>query len=445
MLMSPRRKDDEIVGLIKKLSSNKKEEVDSSKARLTIIGARAVENLIEALDLDNNEIKCNVICILGLIRDPRAKDPLIAMLLERNPKVRSAATSALSNFPSREVIRSLERLLSNERNIEGRLSAVRSLIDIFRNGDDGALSLILEIIFDRKEKREVRLASLSILPYLKSRERKALIKKLKSDADRKISEKAKEFESNSLWPDHGEADLFRWIQMLSSQDYEEFNRAIRYLIAAGTKTVDLLVGEMMRRAYDTEFCSRAGMVLKGLENSSLRFIIPYLERINESLPLRIMVDVLGNSEDKALLYSLKGLIDRINTDPRLSKSKEMKDHFRRIKARAHLQLARAGSRLAIDDLNRAILDQSSPLDLDLLSSFEYIGKKEELPYLIKAFSQKDDWTKHKIKTVFQRIMKREKIRKNNRILKVLEREDPATFRELINENVLDAQHESRIC
>ncbi len=423
-------KDNEIVTLVRKLGSRKKVDVDSAKARLTIIGARAVENLIEALDLENNEVKCNAISILALIRDLRAKDPLVAMLLERNPKVRSAAARALSNFSSRGVIRSLERLIKYEKNADVKLSAVHSLIDIFKNGDDGSLGVILETLFKKNERREVRIASLSILPYLKPRERKALIKKLKSDQEKEVRERATEFETIGNQPDRSEDEIKRSIHLLASPEYEEFNRAIRHLISSGPKTIDPLISEMLLRGNDAEFCSRASMVLKGLEPSSLKLIIPHLDKINDSLPLKILVDVIGSKGEKALLYSLKGLIDRMYEKQEFAEDRETRNQFRQIRARAHLQLAKAGSRLAVDDLKRSILENAASVDLDLLSSFEYIGKKDELPFLFKAYSRENGWTREKIKNVLFKIMKREKIRKNNRICKTFEREDPLTFKEL---------------
>ncbi len=426
------RKDNEIVALMRKLGSRRKTDVDSAKARLTIIGARAIENLIEALDLENNDVKCNAISILALIRDPRAKDPLIAMLLERNTKVRSAAARALSNFSSREVIRSLERLIRCEKNTDVKLAAVHSLIDIFKSGDDGALGVILEALFKKHEKREVRVASLSILPYLKPREKRALAKKLKDDPEIEVRERAAEFEKVNNIPDRSEDEIRRSIRLLASQEYEEFNRAIRQLISAGPKTIDPLISEMLLRGNNAEFCSRASMVLKALEPSSLKLIIPHLDKINDPLPLKILVDLIGSTGEKALLYSLKGLIDRLKEEHERSDDRETRDQFRQITARAHLQLAKAGSRLAVDDLKRSILGNAASIDLDLLSSFECIGKKDELPVLFKAYSREDAWAREKIKSVLLKIMKREKIRKSNRIFKAFEREDPLAFRELFH-------------
>ncbi len=426
-------KENEIGRLVKKLTSRKKNELDAAKARLIIIGTRAVEHLINALDGENNNAKIQAMSILSLIRDQRAKNPLIALLLDRNPKIRLAAVQSLSKFPSDEVILSIKRFLQKEKTIEVKVAAIHSLIAMIRNGFDNAMSPVLEVIFDTKEASEVRMASFSILPFLKITERKAILKRLKTDPDGKVVEKAQEYENAPLSYEGIDAEeIKKSIEKLASADYEELNEAIQHLVSTGKRSIDPLVQEMVRRGNDAEFCSRATMVLKGLSSNHLKSLAPYLETINEPLPLRIIVDVIGSLDDKSLLYRLKGLIDRINSSPELLNSTVGTNSYKRIKARAHLQLAKAGSRMAIDDLKENLIDQNGHIDLDLLSSLEYIGKKEELPHLVQAFNMEDDWTKERIREVFTKIKKRERIRKNNKIFKAMAREGPSSLRQLLH-------------
>jgi HEAT repeat protein len=427
------RKENEIGRLVKKLTSRKKTEVDAAKARLIIIGTRAVEHLINALDGENSNAKIQAMSILSLIRDQRAKNPLIAMLLDRNPKIRMAAVHSLSKFPTDEVILSIKKLLYQEKIIDVKVAAIHSLVAMIRNGFDNAMSPVLEVIFNTKEPSEVRMTSFSILPFLKITERKAILKRLKTDPDRKVVEKAQEYENaplSSEGMDSGEIN--KSIEKLASADYEELNEAIQHLISSGKRCIDPLVQEMVRRENDAEFCSRVTMVLKGLSPNHLKSLVSYLDSINELLPLRIIVDVIGSLDDKSLLYRLRGLIDRINSSPELLNNTSGTNSYKRIKARAHLQLAKAGSRMAIDDLKENLIDQNGHIDLDLLSSLEYIGKKEELPYLVKAFVMEDDWTKERIKEVFSKIKKRERIRKNNKIFKAMAREGPSSLQQLLH-------------
>ncbi|MEW5806630.1 MAG: HEAT repeat domain-containing protein [Acidobacteriota bacterium] len=429
--MSSRKEDGEIEELINKLGSKRKVEIDAAKARLSIIGTRAVEHLIEALDRENTELKLNAIPILALIRDQRAKNPLIAMLLERNPKIRESATRALANFPARETIHSLERLLGNEKDMAVRVAAVYALVEIFKGGHDGSIGSILEVLFNSDEKHEVRIAALSIIPFLKTGEKKAILKKLKDDPDQRMKQRLMEMEKAPEPKNHTEGRIKKAIQLLSSTSYEELNESINFLISSGESVIEPLIGEMIRRGNDAEFCSRVSIVLKGLEPSCLRLIVLYLDLVIEPLPLKILVDLVGSIEDKSLLYKLKGLIDRINSDPGLLENQGENDPYRKIKARAHLQLAKAGSRVAIDDLKETLMTGKGSIDMDLLSALEFIGKKEELSYLFRAYPREDEWTKEKIKNVFLKIMRREKIRRNNKLFKIMARENPAILKELL--------------
>ncbi len=427
------RKENEIGKLIKKLGSRRKTEVDSAKARLIIIGTRAVEHLIDALDGENNNAKIQAMSILSLIRDHRAKNPLIAMLLDRNPKIRLAAIHSLSRFPTDEVVLSIKKILYKEKNNDVKVAAVHSLVTMIRNGFDNAMNPVLEVIFNTKESSEVRMTSFSILPFLKNSERKAILKRLGTDPDNKVLEKSKEYEKSPQSSEGMDAgEVKRSIDKLASTDYEELNEAIQHLISSGKRCIDPLVQEMVRRGNDAEFCSRTSMVLKSLNTNHLKSLVPYLETINEPLPLRIIVDVIGSLEDKSLLYRLRGLIDRINSSPELLTSTGSTNSYKRIKARAHLQLAKAGSRMAIDDLKENLIDRNGHIDLDLLASLEYIGKKEELPYLLKAFAMEDDWTKERIKEVFSKIKKRERIRKNNKIFKAIPRESQSSLQQILH-------------
>lgn len=427
------RKENEIGKLIRKLGSRKKTEVDSAKARLIIIGTRAVEHLINSLDGENTSTKIQAMSILSLLRDSRAKYPLIAMLLDRNPKIRLAAVQSLSKFPSDEVILSIKKFMSHEKIIEVKVASIHSLVEMIRNGFDSAISPILEISFNSYEPVEAREAAFSMLPFLKTMERKAILKKLKMDSESKVAEKAQEFEKIPLGSDGMDLEeIKKSVEKLASADYEELNEAIQHLISSGKKCIDPLVQEMIRRGNDAEFCSRASMVLKGLGSNNLKSLTPYLETIDEPLPLRILVDVIGSLEDKSLLYKLKGLIDRINSSSELLKNAGGTNSYKRIKARAHLQLSKAGSRMAIDDLKANLIDQNGRIDLDLLTSLEYVGKKEELPYLIRAFAMEDDWTKQRIKEVFYKIMKRERIRRNNRIFKTMARDNQSSLQQLLH-------------
>ena len=100
MTLSPRA--NEVPELIRRLGSRRQTAVDAARARLAIVGARAVEALIEAMEGDNARLRSHAMPLLALIQDPRGREPLIAMLLDTDPKMRETAARCLARFPGRE-------------------------------------------------------------------------------------------------------------------------------------------------------------------------------------------------------------------------------------------------------------------------------------------------------------------------------------------------------
>ena len=96
--MMQRSRANEIPDLIHRLGSRSKRRVDASRARLSIIGGSAVEGLVEALEGDKNPIRARVMPLLAMIQDPRGRQALIAMLLDRNPRMRLIAVRCLARF-----------------------------------------------------------------------------------------------------------------------------------------------------------------------------------------------------------------------------------------------------------------------------------------------------------------------------------------------------------
>ena len=121
----------EINELVRRLGSRKQVAVDAARARLSVIGARSVEALIEALDGDNDRIRVNALQLLALIGDSRGREPLAAMLLDRNPAIRVNAARGLARFPSRNSVTALERALLNEDHAEVREASVHGLLELF--------------------------------------------------------------------------------------------------------------------------------------------------------------------------------------------------------------------------------------------------------------------------------------------------------------------------
>ena len=123
-----------------------------------------------------------------------------------------------------------------------------------------------------------------------------------------------------------------------------------------------------------------------------------------------------------MIYRLKELIERLASSPQQPSDGGGPDLMQRALAKAHLELARIGSRVAISDLRDALVDPARPVELELLAAVELIGTRNEIGDLLRAYVQEDDFTRERIGAVVRAIMKRERIRRNNKLFRTLSRE-----------------------
>ena len=427
-----RSRANEVSELVQRLGSRSTTRVDAARARLTIIGSRSVESLIEALEGDNNTIRKRVMPLLALIQDPRGREPLIAMLLDRNARLRAIAAQSLSRFPSPEAMAALSRTLNKERSESVRAAAVQSLAEHYAAGQEAALRPVLERLMDSREEPGIRLAAFGLLPVLHASQRRSILSGLREDTSSEIRAKV-------AWVDAGgergsqptEGEVRQLLTDLVSQDYVVWNAAVERLGACGASVLPPLIDGMHRRAHDPEYCTRAGMVLKALGPRRCRNLADALDSIEEPLPLGVLIDVIGALGHKPLIYRLKTLLDRLAELPLGSTEANGFDMMQRARAKAHLELARIGSRVAIRDLRVMIADADRRLELEALAAVELIGKPDEILPLLRAYVREDRFTKDRIASVVRAIMRRERIRRNNRIFLSLTRAQRLAFKAIL--------------
>jgi HEAT repeat protein len=410
----------EIPELVRQLGSRSPARVDGARARLSIIGERAVEGLIEGLEGDNNRIRANAMPLLAVIQDTRAREPLTAMLLDRNARLRAIAARSLARFPCQNSVRALNRLLEREAHEEVKVAAVQSLIEHYQAGREEALRQLLPALVDPGEPAQVRLATLALLRTLPPSQRRGILTRLHEDPQEEIREKAQEISSSLKHPaEPTSAEIARLIQDLGSDDYSAWNEAVQRLAGYGAKIVLPLVTEMQARAHDPEYCTRAGMALKSLGPRRARPLADTLDQVQEALPLQVLIEVIGAVGEKSMIYRLKDVIDRVAEMPVRDNPGRDVDPFQRARAKAHLELARIGSRVAIRDLRNALTDDGQRVELELLAAVELVGKREELGVLLQAYDREDEFVKRRITTAVREIMKRERIRRSARLFQNL--------------------------
>ena len=409
MTLSPRA--NEVAELIRRLGSRRQTAVDAARARLAIVGARAVEALIEAIEGDSARLRAHAMPLLALIQDPRGREPLIAMLLDTDPKMREIAARCLARFPGRESLAGLERLLAAESRVEVKVAAVEALVEQAVSGHEAALRPTLRILLDGTEDVRLRQSALALLPALKPAERRDLLKRLRQDANPEIAARASELSETASEEDGDGAGLRQLLADLAVNDYATWNDAVRRLAARGAAAVEPLVDEMRRRSHDPEYCTRAGMVLRAMGPQRARAVTEALETVEEPLPLQVLVDVIGAFGQHRMIHGLKSLIDRIAASP--APDGNGMDPMQRVRAKAHLELARIGSRVAVEDLRQALRDRDRRIEIEMLAAVEKIGKPEEIFDLLRAHRYEDRFMKERIADVIRAITKRERLRRSH--------------------------------
>jgi HEAT repeat protein len=393
--------------------------VDRARARLSIIGSHSVIALVEALEGDNNRVRTHAMPLLALIQDPRGREPLVAMLLDREPRMREIAARCLARFSSIDAVAALERLLKREKIRDVRMSAVHGLLELYEAGQDAAIRRLLEVLLDPKEDVKIRMAAMALLPLIRPTARKGLLRRLRQDAVEDIARRSAEITEEDEAPaQRDKSRIDALVRELAAHDYAVWNEALHRLASAGPTASEAIVTEMRRRAGDPEYCTRAGMALKALGPRRLRGLADALDTVDEPLPLQVLVEVAGTIGEKSLIYRLKGVIERVAPRPDAAGTSRF-DTMQRVRAKAHLELARIGSRVAIQDLQSILADAERRVPLEALSAVEQIGKKDELPLLLRAYLREDPFTRGRIASVVRTIMKRERIRRNSVSLRSL--------------------------
>lgn len=417
--MTLRPRATEVPDLVRRLGSRRPHQVDRARARLSIIGSLSVEALIEALEGDDDRVRSHAMPLLALIQDPRGREPLIAMLLDRDPKMREIAVRCLARFPSVEAVAALERLLAREKVRDVRIVAVHGLLEIHDAGRDDAIRRVLETLLDVKEDPKVRGAAFALLPLLKPAARRGLLRRLRQDPVEEIVRRAQGVTDEDDTPaPRDRAGLDALVRDLASSDYSVWNEAVHRLAASGPSAGSALVAEMRRRANDPEYCARAGMALRALGPRRVRGLADALDEVDEPLPLQILVEVVGAVGDKPLIYRLKNVVDRVAPKPEGAGASRF-DTMQRVRAKAHLELARIGSRVAIADLQAVLSDRGRRLPLEALAAVELIGKKDEIPLLLRCYLREDPYMRGRIAGAVRTILQRERIRRNGAAVRAL--------------------------
>jgi HEAT repeat protein len=312
--------------------------------------------------------------------------------------------------------------------------AVRSLIRLVQTGRDEALCVLLDVMSDPGELSQVRRAALAVMPWVlendgqdNTQPARAMLDRLASDPDPSTAARARR-----MIEDPPRSRLEPWVvarllEDLGSRRLGVWQRAVTILGRGGSQIVEPLLETMFQRHEDETYARRGRLVLQGLSGRQLVRAAPYFQRLHAPIPLRALIELAGDTGSRPLLLAAAEVIEKIAEVEEEQPNRRL-DEVRQL---AHLSLARAGSRLAADDLRRLLDGGTSSLRPEAIEAAARIGTRSELIALLHAYRRSRGVKRLAIRDAVWEICRREKIRRNDRCLARLNEADARAAREVL--------------
>ena len=406
----------QIAGWLQDLGSDDAVIAEAAEEGLVDAGPAAVPRLIELLDVEEDRLRCRAISLLALLGHPRSAAPLAALFHDASPAIRSRAADALARIPSPAGVAALGKLLAREPVQAVRLDATRALVRLMRAGHDEALDPLLGVLSNRNEAPRVRLTALDAIPWISQVEKtgggavRAILERLASDAESRVATKARRLIASPPSVRLEPRTVQRLLDDIGSRKLSVWRRAATILGAAGGSVVEPVIDAMQDRAGDGEYARRCGLLLRALSPRQLCRLAPYLDALEEPTVLGTLVDVAAETGSRMLLARLAALIERLAA----GSEADGPGTLHGVRCRAHVALARSGSRLAARDLRRLFNDKRYPVDSQLAEAAAAIGTRAELPSLFRAYLRSRGVTRLQIRDAVGTLVRREKVRRTDR-------------------------------
>ncbi|MCU0230709.1 MAG: HEAT repeat domain-containing protein [Acidobacteria bacterium] len=416
--------------LLTGLASADPEAAGAAKEALVADPPRAVPLLVACLDADDDRLRLRSISLLGLLGDERAGRPLASLLHDPSPLVRQRAAGALARVSSPDTVATLARLLAREPEARVRHVAVRSLARLAQTGHENASRPLLERLADDAEDPRVRIAALEAVPWLVGRGGaapvRALLERLATDASGAVAQRARRILSSQSRPRLEAWAIQRLLEDLGCPRLGSWRRAIAQLGRAGGGIVEPAVLALLARPTDREYARRVVFLLKELSPRQLTRIGGYLDLVREPVPLETLVEIASHAGGRSIVVRLAALVRSLADDEAAGPGP-----LHGARARAHLALAQAGSRIAADDLRVLLEDRRFPVRPELVQAAAIVGTRRELGSLLRAYRRARGMTRLALREAVLAVLRREKIRRTDRSLLALEAADRKAALEIL--------------
>lgn len=391
----------------------------AAKAALAARGPEAVPLLLSCLDAETERLRLRAISLLSLLADGRAARPLTSLLHDPTPAIRQRAAGALARFPFPEVVSALGRLVEREKETSVRLVAVRSLVRLIQTGHDHAFRPLLDRLGHPQEEPRIRTAAMEALPWITRRQTmeltRGLLTRLAEDPCEAVARKARRMLASPARPRLEPWAIDKLLKDLAGDRLGVWRRALALLGLGGSAIVEPVIQAILKQPQDQGFIHRCTLVLKELPPRSLARLGVYLEVVREPAPLEALVDLAAGTGSRVLLVRLASLIRSL-----AEAAEEDGRQLDLVRQKAHLALAKAGSRLGVDDLRRLLEDRRVPVRPELAEAVAIVGTRRELPALVRGFRRSRGVARLALRDSVLAVARREKIRRTDRCFSLLE-------------------------
>lgn len=415
---------DEIRELIFDLSSENPEIAEFAMTALMMANSRRhLNELIRALDNDNDIIKERICFILGGFSENRCIDPLLSVLeRDENILIKMAAIDSLQYFYEDRIIPVLEYHLKSEPD-EMKEAIIETLGEHIKHGVQDAHLPLVNIIKNEKELIELRQLALKKLQNLEVLELTPLIKQFKTISDASIYSQIMFIEDHILEDKQQKLkEAKRLVHRLKKQyDSIDSYKIEDALVNYGTTGARAIIDEVFRNPQNMYLFSHAGLVVEKLGIKAVPVLKSVFESFNnfhevESIYLiQSLITYLCNPRYSALESSLLILLKNLNRYLRHDNKDDHEYMFSILKADLHLALAKFGSFKGLEDMKTLMKDGTERQFQTLFLAIRAIGDEDFLIPLINQYDayRNSNEIQHLIRKAFLAIVKRHKIKRSD--------------------------------
>ena len=163
----------EIQERVAELASTSPGVRESAIARLTLLGERAVQPLIETLRAGSPVARLGAIKVLEQLNAPRALPALLGQLTAVESEIVAAAAAAIAGLGGAKAVGPLSKALGHE-DAQARAAAADALAKLFATGVEEALEPLVGTLLDGKADERLRRIAERALSRLPARELRAI-------------------------------------------------------------------------------------------------------------------------------------------------------------------------------------------------------------------------------------------------------------------------------